>query len=240
MENNFEGTEKKELNEVSPKVKIYLLRHADKPADVVESESMEEDTPLWHIARHSQGMAPRLPKESWVDLGKFVIKDNSLSLKGIIEAHDFANNEDIINKAVQDFRKGRIRVLFYNTNAYRTTETNQIIAEEVASELDKLKEKTKKSGDIGRLRDLERISLEQPDIEGLANQRLEEERDESTEKSVEDIDSFVREMQEKAIEMDENLLVFATTHADKIENYIESKTGEKKEVGTTESFLIEE
>lgn len=131
-------------------------------------------------------------------------------------------------------------MLFYNTNAYRTTETNQIIAQEVASQLDNLKEKAKKSGDISRLREIERVSVEQPDIKGLLNQNLEEEHNESPERSVEDIDIFVRQMQEKAVKMNENLLVFATTHADKIENYIERKTGEKKEVGTTDSFLIED
>src|SRR3989304_2412750 len=178
-ENNSERN--RELEDFEPGVEIYLLRHAEKPSNVAEPElpaENKEGTPEWHQERHNRGLAPRLPKKSWLDLGKFVVKDNSLSLKGIIESHDFLHDKDLVNQTINNFPKGKIKVLFFNTNAYRTAETNQIIAEEMISRLKKMKETATESGDIHQLRNLDRISIEKPDIDGLPNEKLEEEKGE--------------------------------------------------------------
>jgi|GEM_PF-1784624 len=236
--------EKEEFTEFSPKVRIYLMRHGDKPTNVggPELDDIIEDEKklrIWHKKRHDLGFGPRLPKSSWVDIGQSVINDNALSLRGIIESHDFAHKKDFIGEVLDDFPKGDIRILFYNTRAHRTAETNQIIAEELSYELEQRRKDAKESADVDALKNLNRITIEKPGINGIENTDLGESAGEKKETSVTDIDHFVTSLQEEAINNNTNLMVVATTHAHKIENYIEGKTGRREKIGTTDSFVIE-
>lgn len=250
MERNDQIREMQET-ESTPGFRIYLLRHGQRPLDT--SEPMlpqgvkESDSSIgpklqgWHRKRHDAGLAPRLRQEDWLDIKGATVQDNSLSVEGIRQAHDFPKNHNILNQVLSDFPRGKIRIKFYNTKAYRTTETSQVISAELSYSLKKLIENAKSADDQEKLIDLQRVIIEEPSIEGEVNEHLEESAEETKSKSKSDIDGFVSDIKNEAKGKNENVVVFAVTHADKIKNYIEARGGHTldRDIEPTEAFVIE-